>query len=820
MVISAEIYLEKYRNKKLEELKKELEEAVLLKDRNILEGDQIVNVDTKIGVLRGMIAKKTNRSLIEKTTVSKIIGAKHHNPEYFKKLAYLLKIDSYLELNYSVLEDIRATYYNSNSNGRQLFIDSNDNYLDGLADESFERLKNDFIKGKRHGNLNDLVTDKVVKLTCHTCGTRIEVDCSKFPDNIKTLDTMCPKCKTMIKYANINYKEKEENLDINKALKQAKKLMFGPNKKLDMAKEILLNLVSKDPKRKDENPKLYNFDGVVDFMIYTQMNKNENIKWIDTPYASIYNYLAYIYNEENNYQESLKMSYKSLEWYPLSIISLSEISETYKSQKNWPKFLESTMNMYDKVYSPISLARFYRNLGFYYVEQNKLELAYSLYLISLKYDKNKNAYSEMEYIKRLLSKPSFSMSYEKAIMIIEENNLPIGAKKENIDQLIEIYVREKEMLTKTKNIMNITKLIYGLTKDQNFSPYIEKVDRKTGCSIIIPRIWNSMRDDVKNKLYGDKQMFIIKTDYDATFQGVCYGKYRPELFEQLYINSVKQIVENSRVRAKLLAENTLNLPLAQGQKIFKQALVELVDKKILMMHNFTMINNFLVDFSMTLDKNIKYQDRVSFNNQVNLIDLNTILSSIVELPLNPPKLAENSNNDQINSPSNSKDAKMVIPPVPTLSINPKTYEIIGTDLNGNYKLYSLVFMDTIKINIEMPRILGEPVKKDQFTYLFGDTLVVMNDKCPNIEALHRRANAWLDNSSQLNGQIILDDLDREYQLGDDLLVYEKVVAKDSHKRYYKFIYIQGSMLILAFDDMNLNRTVDKIIASIKIEKDV
>ena len=120
----------------------------------------------------------------------------------------------------------------------------------------------------------------------------------------------------------------------------------------------------------------------------------------------------------------------------------------------------------------------------------------------------------------------------------------------------------------------------------------------------------------------------------------------------------------------------------------------------------------------------------------------------------------------------------------------------------------------------MPRILGEPVKKDQFTYLFGDTLVVMNDKCPNIEALHRRANAWLDNSSQLNGQIILDDLDREYQLGDDLLVYEKVVAKDSHKRYYKFIYIQGSMLILAFDDMNLNRTVDKIIASIKIEKDV
>ena len=41
-------------------------------------------------------------------------------------------------------------------------------------------------------------------------------------------------------------------------------------------------------------------------------------------------------------------------------------------QKMWEQFKEETQKIYTKIYDAKDLAHLYRNLGFYYIEQNKL----------------------------------------------------------------------------------------------------------------------------------------------------------------------------------------------------------------------------------------------------------------------------------------------------------------------------------------------------------------------------------------------------------------------------------------------------------------
>lgn len=53
-------------------------------------------------------------------------------------------------------------------------------------------------------------SNKILKINCHSCHSEIIIDCGKLPTNIKTLDTMCPNCKSFIKYKNLNYIEEQK----------------------------------------------------------------------------------------------------------------------------------------------------------------------------------------------------------------------------------------------------------------------------------------------------------------------------------------------------------------------------------------------------------------------------------------------------------------------------------------------------------------------------------------------------------------------------------------------------------------------------------
>ena len=678
--------------------------------------------------------------------------------KYLPKISDLLDIPTLsIKANSKRVDNLNATYYYSPSrNGKSMIVADDGSYLLTISSAiNYEKLLDEFNTGRRNGNFNE---DKSLTIKCHSCGKDIVIDTTNIPKNIKTLDTMCPNCKSFIKYANPNYVEgktltikcrscgkdividttnipkniktldtmcpncksfikyanpnyvedkkcfhnwvitdklpdiskewvkladgtkkevfyhmykcskcneekrmseeefnmniiegpkgiskdsnqintpKEVDDDINKKLNEASSYIFGKDKNFEKAKSILFDIINEASSYdNDSETDYYNFNDVIDFVLYTRINKpSKNIKWIGTPFSNAYNCLAYIYNEEKKYDEALKMVEKSIKWNPMSLYPLFEKCETYKMQKNWEEFKKATESLYDKIYNASDLAHYYRNLGFYYIEMNDLNLAYALYSAAIKFEKNKSAYSEMLYINQQLNRDDYQMSSEEGLKLLNDNNIQFGIKQENSNRLTEIYSNEKELMKNPKVEMQLAERIYFLTKDRRFVPFVELIDKTTNCSIIIPRSWKPVKEDEIKTRFSGNIMFAIYTDNNAFFQASYDGKCSKEQFEEAYNVNINNIKKADKYNAILLDEGITTLKLQQGIKEFKRALfdVNVDNKTIRIIHFFTLINEMFVDFTMTLDEKIDYKDKETFNNQENMRDIINLLSNIIEI---------------------------------------------------------------------------------------------------------------------------------------------------------------------------------------------
>ena len=130
--------------------------------------------------------------------------------QFYDKICEILNVDrNYILNNNKRLADMSATYYwTSERGGISLIVSDDGAYLGATSSVSLDKHLEEFKKGTNNKNFNE---NKILKLKCRTCNQEMSIDCSKLPKNVKTLDTMCPNCKTFIKYGNLNYEEQRDN---------------------------------------------------------------------------------------------------------------------------------------------------------------------------------------------------------------------------------------------------------------------------------------------------------------------------------------------------------------------------------------------------------------------------------------------------------------------------------------------------------------------------------------------------------------------------------------------------------------------------------
>ena len=230
-------------------------------------------------------------------------------------------------------------------------------------------------------------------------------------------------------------------------------------------------------------PPMFEDDTVSEYHFFTNtleeilfneyIGAKKSIRYIpdNQPLLDLYYIYGFLLLENNQLDKSEIYLKKALRINPVSARIILELSEIYKIHTyTLNKFFIFTSNALKYAYYPNDIARCYRNLGHYYIEENQMETSLALFKYSMNYEMSPLAYVEINYIQS--KNPDLKLTSRECEEIIKNKSIQLGANPfilETLEKLGREY--EKNLLYKQAGYYY--KLLYEITKDEKI---IEKIN--------------------------------------------------------------------------------------------------------------------------------------------------------------------------------------------------------------------------------------------------------------------------------------------------------------------------------------------------------
>lgn len=206
------------------------------------------------------------------------------------------------------------------------------------------------------------------------------------------------------------------------------------NKDFDKALDILGNMVSKYEEgnlfANDEVSEYFCFDEPMQEILYRHQNNPEkDLRRAGIDFMALYYLYGGVLVELGCVKEARAALEKAKRWNPASATVAFEYGETFKMEGDLDNFLKATREIYPYIYRKNDFARFYRNLGYYYIEKEDYFTAACCFLYSGSYEQHPMIASELMYIEQKTGK-KLSPTMEELMVFFEENDIPLTISEE------------------------------------------------------------------------------------------------------------------------------------------------------------------------------------------------------------------------------------------------------------------------------------------------------------------------------------------------------------------------------------------------------
>jgi len=190
--------------------------------------------------------------------------------------------------------------------------------------------------------------------------------------------------------------------------------------------------------------------------------------------------LYYIYGtlllENDDFANAEEYLLKALRINPVSSKTILSLADIYKSKtRTYNRFFLYNVDALKFAYKNEDIARAYRNFGFFYVEENQLDIAAVFYDFSLNFDFNKQAFRELEYIKSRGF--NTEINRKDAERIIGSKNIQVGVNPFIIDTL-KIICADLENKKYYRGALYFYRILYDLTKDNHILGKINSIQNR------------------------------------------------------------------------------------------------------------------------------------------------------------------------------------------------------------------------------------------------------------------------------------------------------------------------------------------------------
>jgi len=217
------------------------------------------------------------------------------------------------------------------------------------------------------------------------------------------------------------------------------------------------------------------FNHIMEMYIYSFYYKPvKEVKSTDIEYNVFYRTYGFILAHLEEYEAAVKAHEKAMKWNPVDLDTILSLCEVYKHNNDMDKYLKTTKQAYRYCCTRATMARFYRNVAFYYVEKYKPEVARALYAYSNIYYQTENADNELAYIAKSTDCKTPEYDLPTLQQILKENDIELGPDSTTIGIIYRVgqLMMEEGNNVKAKDCFSI---VFDITQDAEVRELIEKL---------------------------------------------------------------------------------------------------------------------------------------------------------------------------------------------------------------------------------------------------------------------------------------------------------------------------------------------------------
>lgn len=185
---------------------------------------------------------------------------------------------------------------------------------------------------------------------------------------------------------------------------------------------------------------------IMEYYIYACYFEPEmDVKMPELQIAEYYRTYAELCVKLQKYKRAEDAYKNALCWNPVDLDSYLGLAECYKYLNMITRYLDITKQAYRFCCTRATMARFYRNMGFYYLSSYNTDMAEACYTYSNIYYHTDNADSELEYIKNALAAAKNNEnkdSINKDEDVITKEEVNENGQKYTIKQMQEMFDKE------------------------------------------------------------------------------------------------------------------------------------------------------------------------------------------------------------------------------------------------------------------------------------------------------------------------------------------------------------------------------------------
>ena len=135
-----------------------------------------------------------------------------------------------------------------------------------------------------------------------------------------------------------------------------------------------------------------------------------------------------------------------------------------------------TTESYDYCCTRAELAAYYRNMGWYYLEKYKPEVAAACYMYSKYFEESQQADAELEFLEKAVGKKLTGKDISEIQKILEDNSIPTQANPVTLALLYKA-AQEAYETGALDQALDCYKMVYDLTADEEVGKLISGMEQ-------------------------------------------------------------------------------------------------------------------------------------------------------------------------------------------------------------------------------------------------------------------------------------------------------------------------------------------------------